>query len=205
MTKKKIISLCLAATLVLGVAVAGTLAWLKDQTDEVVNTFTVGNIDITLEETTTDYKMVPGSDIDKDPVVTVEGGSEACYLFVEVTKSTDPALDDYIEYEIADGWTLLDGTTNIYYREVVASDDDQEFSVLKDDQVSVKVDVTKEMMDALETSGKNPTLTFKAYAVQKENIADAATAWNTVSSSNPSGPTGQEDDDDDIDTPDVDI
>lgn len=180
MTKKKIITLCVAVSLILGVAVAGTLAWLKDQTDNVVNTFTVGNIDITLEETTTDYKMVPGADIEKDPVATVEGGSEACYLFVKVTESTVPALDDYIEYEIADGWTLLTGTTDIYYREVAASNTDQEFSVLKDDQVTIKEDVTKEMMDELEEDGTNPTLTFKAYAVQKDNIADAATAWAKI-------------------------
>lgn len=176
MKKKRILTICAAVVLVLGI-VAGTVAWLQDQTDPVVNTFTIGNIDIDLEETTTDYKMVPGSTIAKDPFVTVEGGSEECYLFVKVTESTDPVLDDYITYSIANGWTLLDNTTDVYYRVVSASETDQVFGVLTNDQVTVKNTVTKEMMDALEQSGKNPTLTFKAYAVQKENVADAATAW----------------------------
>ena len=49
-----------AAILVVG-SVAATLAYLTDKTSTVENTFTAGNISITLEETTGEqYKMVPG-------------------------------------------------------------------------------------------------------------------------------------------------
>ena len=59
--KKKIFVPVVAAALALCCAIGGTLAWLTDKTDPVVNTFTVGNVDITLAETTgQEYKMVPG-------------------------------------------------------------------------------------------------------------------------------------------------
>ena len=77
--------LMLALVLVLGCAVGGTVAWLVAKTDPVVNTFTYGDINITLTETTgDDYKIIPGVDIGKDPKVTVKAGSEACWLFVKV-------------------------------------------------------------------------------------------------------------------------
>ena len=172
--KKKTLALVLALTLLVAGVVGGTLAWLTDWTAEVKNTFTVGDINIGLTETTTDYKMVPGNTIAKDPTVIVKAESEACWLFVKVTESTN--LKDFITYAIAEGWTeLQDG---VYYREVSASAADQPFSVLKGDAVTVKDTVTKEMLTAKDFA--NPTLTFKAYAVQKDNVASASDAWAKV-------------------------
>lgn len=172
--KKKTLALVLALTLLVAGVVGGTLAWLTDQTAEVKNTFTVGDINIGLTETTTDYKMVPGNTIAKDPTVTVKAESEACWLFVKVTESEN--LDTFITYAIAEGWTeLQDG---VYYREVPASNVDQTFSVLKGDAVTVKDTVTKAMLTAKDFA--NPTLTFKAYAVQKDNVASASDAWAKV-------------------------
>ena len=82
--KKKTLALVLALTLLVAGVVGGTLAWLTDQTAEVKNTFTVGDINIGLTETTADYKMIPGNTIAKDPTVTVKANSEACWLFVKV-------------------------------------------------------------------------------------------------------------------------
>lgn len=174
--KKKTLALVLALTLLVAGVVGGTLAWLTDRTAEVKNTFTVGDINIGLTETTTDYKMVPGNTIAKDPTVTVKANSEACWLFVKVTESTD--LKDFITYAIAEGWTALPGVDGVYYREVPASAADQPFSVLKGDAVTVNSDVTKEMLTAKDFA--NPTLTFKAYAVQKDNVASASDAWAKV-------------------------
>ena len=174
--KKKTLALVLALTLLVAGVVGGTLAWLTDQTAEVKNTFTVGDINIGLTETTADYKMVPGNTIAKDPTVTVKANSEACWLFVKVTESTD--LKDFITYAIAEGWTALPGVDGVYYREVPASAADQTFSVLADDAVTVNSDVTKEMLTAKDFA--NPTLTFKAYAVQKDNVASASDAWAKV-------------------------
>ena len=174
--KKKTLALVLALTLLVAGVVGSTLAWLTDQTAEVKNTFTVGDINIGLTETTTDYKMVPGNTIAKDPTVTVKANSEACWLFVKVTESTD--LKDFITYAIAEGWTALPGVDGVYYREGPASAADQPFSVLKGDAVTVNSDVTKEMLTAKDFA--NPTLTFKAYAVQKDNVASASDAWAKV-------------------------
>lgn len=171
--KKKVISI-VAVVLVLCCAIGGTLAWLTDKTGPVVNTFTVGDINIELKETTTNYKMVPGNTITKDPKVTVKANSEACWLFVKVEKSSN--FDNFMTYAMADGWTALPDVTGVYYREVAATTAATEFSVLKDNSVLVKDSVTKTMLNGLgETTF--PTLTFTAYAVQKDNVATATDAW----------------------------
>ena len=172
--KKKTLALVLALTLLVAGVVGGTLAWLTDQTAEVKNTFTVGDINIDLTETNRDYKMVPGNTIAKDPTVTVKANSEACWLFVKVTESEN--LDTFITYAIAEGWTKLQDS--VYYREVPASAADQTFSVLAGNTVTVKSDVTKTMLKTAKTDA--PTLTFKAYAVQKDNVASASDAWAKV-------------------------
>lgn len=164
--KKKIAISIVAVALVLCCAIGGTLAWLTDKTGPVTNTFTVGDINIDLTETTSNYKMVPGNTIAKDPKVTVKANSEACYLFVKVTKSGN--FDQFLTYAMADGWTQYEGTTDVWYREVAASNANQEFEVLKDSKVTVKGTVTKEMMTSSDFT--NPTLTFKAAAVQTANL-----------------------------------
>ena len=175
--KKKALALVLALTLLVAGVVGGTLAWLTDRTAEVKNTFTVGDINIGLTETTADYKMVPGNTIAKDPTVTVKANSEACWLFVQVTESTN--LKDFITYAIAEGWTALPSVDGVYYREVSASDADQTFPVLAGNAVTVKNTVTKEMLTAKDFA--NPTLTFKAYAIQKAHFDTPAAAWAEVS------------------------
>lgn len=176
MKKKAWVSL-VAVVLVLCCAVGGTLAWLTAKTNPVKNTFTVGDINIELTETTTNYKMVPGNTISKDPKVTVKANSEACWLFVKVEKSAN--FDDFMTWGIADGWQLVPGETNVYYREVAATTADTDFAVLKDNQVKVLDTVTKTLLETAKTNA--PTLTFTAYAVQKANIADAKTAWAEAS------------------------
>lgn len=175
---KKLIVTITAIVLVLCCAVGGTIAYIQTTTGEVVNTFTIGDINITLAETTgTQYKMVPGNNIAKDPKVTVKAKSEACWLFVKVDKSAN--FDTFMSYEIATGWTELTAGSGIYYREVAYSTTDSAFAVLKDNKVSVKDSVTKEMFTA--ETFTNPTLTFKAYAIQKDNIASATLAWQKLS------------------------
>lgn len=175
--KKKTLALVLALTLLVAGVVGGTLAWLTDQTAEVKNTFTVGDINIGLTETTADYKMVPGNTIAKDPTVTVKANSEACWLFVKVTESTD--LKDFITYAIAEGWTALPGVDGVYYREVPASAADQTFSVLAGNTVTVNTTVTKTMLETAKTDA--PTLTFQAYAIQEDHFTTADAAWAEVS------------------------
>ena len=176
--KKKIVICALSIAVIICCAVGGTFAWLTTQTGEVRNTFTIGNIDITLAETTSDFKMIPGETIAKDPVVTVKANSEACWLFVKVTESDN--LDDFITYTVDSGWTALTGVSGVYYREVAATTADTSFDVLTGNAVTVKDTVTKTMMDAL-TDNTLPTLTFKAYAIQKSGFDTVEAAWAKVS------------------------
>lgn len=184
--KKKTLALLVALVLVIGCIIGGTLAWLTAKTDPVVNTFSTSDIDITLTETKEDYKMVPGWTIHKDPKATVVAGSEECYLFVKLEKSTN--FDGYMTCEIADGWTALEGVDGVYYREVNTADMGTSYSVLKDDQVTVKGTVTKEMM--AQAKNNEPTLTITAYASQlmKNNNTEftVTEAWaNAQPTANP--------------------
>ena len=176
--KKKLMTV-LALVLVIAMSVAGTVAYLTHITDPITNTFTVGNIDISLAETATNFKMVPGCDIAKDPVVTVDANSEDCWLFVRIDESSN--LKDFISYAVAEGWTQGDGTnipSKVWYRPVEAATADQTFSVLAGDKVTVNNDVTKTMMDGLKVDGAiQPTLTFTACAVQADGFADASDAY----------------------------
>lgn len=181
---KKMFIAMLALVLALGCAVGGTIAWLTAQTPEVKNTFTYGNINIELKETTgTEYKIIPGTDIDKDPKVTVKPGSEACWLFVKVVED-GTFVDKKVTYAVDTGegkWTQGDGTNipkNVYYREVDATTAlaGITFNVLKDNKVFVSDTLTKDDIKNL----TNPTLTFTAYAVQKDGIATAELAWAKI-------------------------
>ena len=177
MKKKLTVSLAVLA-LVACMTAGATLAWLTAKTSSVTNTFTYGDINIELKETTGEsYKMVPGNTIAKDPKVTVKANSEACWLFVKVEKSGN--FDSFMEYGIASGWTKLDGVDGVYYREVDSFTTDTVFDVLSGNSVTVKTTVTKEQFNSL-TSTTMPTLTFTAYACQKDNVSTAADAWNLV-------------------------
>lgn len=186
--KKKGLAMVLALVLLAVCAVSGTLAWLTAKSDTVVNTFTTSDIKVELKETNETYKMVPGYDIHKDPKAKVLAGSEECFLFVKLEKSSN--FDTYLEYAIADGWTQLttdkDGkaiSDLVYYRKVLTKDIGTAYSVLANDQVTVKGEVTKAMMDGL-TTETLPKLTITAYASQLYKSAGveftAAEAWANV-------------------------
>lgn len=185
--KKKGLALVLALTLLVVCVVAGTLAWLTAKSEVVTNTFTTSDIKVQLKETTgTEYKMIPGYTISKDPKATVLAGSEKCYLFVKLEKSAN--FDTYLEYSMAEGWTRLEGVTDTVYYRVVDGTTNQigtAYSVLEGDQVTVKFSVTKADMNALDKEGAvKPTLTITAYASQLYKNADetfsAIEAWNNI-------------------------
>lgn len=176
--KKKMAIAATAIALVLCFAIGGTLAWLVAKTEPVVNTFTYGDINIGLAETTSEYKMIPGNHIAKDPTVTVKANSEACWLFVKIEETAN--FDSFMTYTIAEGWKALDGVAGVYYREVDANINDVDFEVLKNNQVTVKDTVIKQDLNAL-TEDTYPKLTFTAYAVQKDGFDTAADAWAEAS------------------------
>lgn len=210
---KKAFSLALAVLLVLGCSVGATLAWLTATTNEVKNTFTVGKVAITLQEheynsagntlkdgsktgetealvNANSYKLIPGSDMPKDPFVTVKADSEKCWLFVLVKEENNVwdsdrsmqvvqftlnnvgfsslKFDNDEEMELADGCEVL-------FKVVDASAVDQKFNVLapygyhtdgshSTGCVRINPRVTQEWLDAHKSD--LPSLTFTAAAIQ---------------------------------------
>lgn len=205
----KAVALILAAGLVAGGTIGGTVAWLATKSTSVVNTFTAGNIDIELNETKGTvsgsenvFKMVPGTTIEKDPTVKFTSDSEACWLFVKVVESdgesnliTTSIADatTYIKYSVDDSWKKLDSSTGVYYKKLTEADAKTgvEYTILTDNIVSVPDSVTKAMLDKVGTGDGevNPQLTFTAYAIQQTGFNDsekteqenAADAWTEVS------------------------
>ena len=182
--KKRSTALMLALVLVVGIAVGGTLAWLQDYTQSIKNTFTIGMVDIDLTETgasngAKSFKMSPGKVLDKDPKVTVNAGSDACWLFVKIDESAN--LKTFIEYSVDSAWAPLDGVNGVYYIQVDTANatSGKTYSVLTGDKVTVKSDVTNE-----KTAGLNeqtyPNMTFTAYAIQQEGFASASAAWTEL-------------------------
>ena len=172
----------LALTLVLAAywAVGGTAAWLAAKSEPIASTFTFGDINITLTETDhqEQIKIIPGVDIPKDLKVTVKADSVDCWLFVKVVQA-GTFVENKVTYSIDDGWTKGDGSQipeDVYYRQVNAATADREFPVLKDDKITVSNELTKEEIQNI----TGPTLTFTAYAVQKEGINTAAEAWSVA-------------------------
>lgn len=189
--KKKTLAILLSCAMLMGATVGGAIAWLTDTTEEVVNTFTVGNIEIDLtesdwvegdehiEDNQNDYHFVPGDVLPKDPKVTVQAGSEACYLFVKVVEkentftNSDGKEESIINWHIcnldsdttpipSEEWvaytpkTVVEGTT--YYYRIIDEETAKggtAFYLLTGDvanengSVAVSPNVTKEMIDEI--------------------------------------------------------
>lgn len=130
MNKKKILVLAVSVCLVAILAIGGTLAYFTD-TDAKTNTFTVGNVDITLTEPNWEGtgsqdapEVYPGEPLAKDP--TVENtGANPCFVRIQVT-GLDCLGDagnityrtDYVTDKLGDNWVKhTDGY--FYYNKVL--------------------------------------------------------------------------------------
>ena len=131
--KKKLLIMSVAMVLVCAFAVGMTIAYLTS-TDEVVNTFTVGNVRIKLDEAAANpdgslvpnadrvkansYKLIPGHTYNKDPMVTVLQGSESSYIKMTVTFTKAAELDAIFAPTGADLTSIFNGydSTNWIYK-----------------------------------------------------------------------------------------
>lgn len=170
--KKRAMLAVVCVALVALIAAAGTVAYLQAESEDVVNTFDTNQVKVDLKETTGyDYNIVPGTSETKDPKVTVTATVDS-YVFVEVTDSANKGDTKVIEYSLENGWIPLEGYDSVYYREVSANDQAQEFYVLAGNKVSYPPTLTNADMP---TSGV--TLTFKASAIQKDPFNDPVLAY----------------------------
>ena len=121
----KILLTALCAVLLVTVSVMGTVAYLIDY-EKVENTFTVGDVDIKLDEadvledgtlnpeaegrvTENEYHLIPGQTYIKDPTMTVVAGSEESYLRILVTITNAKELkaifgEDFLPENYVEGW-----------------------------------------------------------------------------------------------------
>lgn len=181
-SKALLLSLC--AVVLVTASVLGTMAYLTS-TDEVVNTFTVGNVAITLDETDVDnstpgeddrdkanaYKLLPGHEYVKDPIVHVGADSEDCYLFVKVENEIADIEDASKSVEsqmIKAGWTVVDADNGIYVYGTTAApsvvNGGANVPVFENFTVSGTVDNTT-LADYA-----NKTITVTAYAIQADGF-----------------------------------
>ena len=189
MSNKKFIAILsvfvmLALTMVVGCAVDGTVAWLVSESESSVSTFTLGDINIKLtgESESQPLKIIPGVGIRRSLKVTVEPNSEACWLFVKVEGTNWPAK---VSYSVAGGtndWKALDNYPGVYYREVSAENARTGVEYDVNGVVAVSKELTKADINSI-ASGTQPQLSFTAYAVQRDGIGDAATAWAAANNS----------------------
>lgn len=199
--KKRNITAIAAFALILIAFVGTTIAWLAMQTGEVTNTFTVGDVNISLYEHkinnathateaetilvddindrgTNEYQFVPGLTIPKDPTVTVKGGSAACWLFVKIaTKANHFSgndTDPIVKWAMADGWKQVDsGNSYFWYRKVDAVDADTDFKVFADNSVRINDIFSEAQFEKVNSVPEqtNPRLFIRAGAIQSDNIA----------------------------------
>ncbi len=147
--QSKAILLVSSAALLVATSVLGTIAYLTS-TDEVVNTFSVGKVGITLEETKVDengeivyddnneavkttegneYRIIPGKDYLKDPTMTVVAGSDEAYLRIMMTISDHEDVKKIVDSDVhglnGDYASLLTGwdTNNWIYAGSAENDD----------------------------------------------------------------------------------
>ena len=196
----KVLALVACAVLLVVGSIAGTLAYMTS-TASVKNTFTVGNVSITMDEAVvnengkatdatndrttegnSNYKLIPNHEYDKDPTIYVDANSEDCWLFVKVVNGI-ANIEDKTEngYTIAaqmaaNGWTVIDETNGIYAHSDIAEAGD-EVTVFETFKVSGTV--TNEDL----TGYKGATVDITAYAIQADGFGTAALAWAAASSS----------------------
>lgn len=190
---KKILALCLVVVLAVTAVTGATLAYFTDE-DDATNTFTVGNVDITLTEPNWEgtgkeeaLEVYPGEALAKDPTVTNDGANP-CFVRVSV-EGLDCLGDagmityrtDYVDGALGTDWVLhTDGY--YYYTKVLAVGEttDALFDQIViptaltngDGTTTYDIDVTAY---AVQAQGAKPSFT----AVQAMTVAEIA-AWFTT-------------------------
>lgn len=192
----KALALVGCALLLVVASVAGTYAILTSKTATVSNTFTAGNVQITLDETdydvyglnketddrvtTNEYKLIPGHTYLKDPTIHVTKESEVCYLFVRVVDGLVDIQDANATVAAsmtAAGWAPLEvdeATVEnvwVYNQKVDARTEAKDIPVFT--TFAIKQDA-----NVAGYTGK--TIQVTAYAAQADGFATADLAWKAA-------------------------
>lgn len=181
---KKALLLVLCAILLVGATIAGTVAYLTDIDEVVTNTFTVGNVAITMVESVVDeygvatngttdtgntYKLIPGHEYTKDPTITIAENSEDCYVFVKITNG----LGEDATITMNTGWTEVVEGSNVWKYSTKLEDEEGKksatpFSKFTFDAEADPADYT------------SASIVVNAYAIQADGFADVDAAWEGI-------------------------
>ncbi len=217
-TKTKVLLTLCCAVLLVAASVMGTLAWLTSSTT-VTNTFSVGKVVITMDELETntagtptgttrvqgnEYKLLPGHEYTKDPIIHVDAASEDCYLFVTVDNQISAIEDSSNTVEsqmVKHGWKKVSETGNVWY--YCGTDKDgnvkadiaivsKSTNVPVFDKFKVAGDgVTNDILNGYQTADgetvpgyANKQIVVTAYAIQADGMSGKTVAelWNMVKS-----------------------
>ena len=206
--RSKALLLALCAVLLVAATIFGTMAYLTSQ-DTVTNTFTVGKVAIKLDEAkanpdgslvanaervkANEYKLLPGHTYNKDPMVTVLGGSESSYVKMTVTFSKANELDAIFAPDGANLTSIFNGydaanwtykgntkdaaantrTYEFWYKESVGAPTTDVTLDALFDSITVPGTITGEQLKTIE----GMTITVNAYAIQADGFANADAAW----------------------------
>ena len=198
--KHKALLLSVCAVVLAVASVFGTLAYFTDS-EAVVNTFTVGKVEIKMDEAdvkedgtlesenrvhSNKYHLIPGHTYIKDPIIRVSADSEDCYLFVKVEngikdiENTDTTKTIAAQMEEF-GWAEVEGVDNVY----ILAKGDKNNPVSKSANVEIFKNFTidGDTVDNKKIAAyKDAKVNVTAYAIQAAGFesATAAEIWNAA-------------------------
>ncbi len=190
--KRHVLKRMMLVTAVVVMAItAGTAAAYFTDSDEEVNTFTIGNVDIALDEPSwaaeNGEDITPLEEIAKDPVVSNEGANDA-FVFTEVTVPRasvvtadesgavqSEVLQDLFTYEVNSGWKQIaksaDEKKSVYTYAYV--DSGGALKPLEKDAVTEPVFESVTFINMIEgqLDGGEVEIKVEAMAIQTDGIA----------------------------------
>ena len=187
MSKRKILTLAMALSIVAIMAVGATIAYFTDN-DAAKNTFTVGNVSIDLTEPKWDEagskdapEVYPGEALAKDPTVTNDG-KNPCFVRISVSnldqfgnKGAITYRTDYVPNALGENWVYNEADKYFYYTKVLAAGETTD--ALFDQIVIPTVLTNKDGLELPDTYSIDVT----AYAVQAQGAFSSYEAVKKMS------------------------
>ncbi len=198
--RSKALLLIPCAMLLLIASALGTVAYLTAQ-DTVTNTFSVGQVNITLNEGSAgkrgmrargtsapvdenDHILMPGHTYTKEHTIHVDAVSEDSYIFVKVengiacyeaaSSAEEGGYRTIADQIKANGWTALESAADVYYREYAKSSAGSDFAVFGTFKIADNAN------DAESWGSCDAQVAVTAYAVQKDGFDTASAAWTAT-------------------------
>lgn len=186
----KALAIILCAICLVTASVMITIAAIMVKSEPVKNTFVVGKIGLTLDESDVDelgepiegadsvtentYKLYADRTYQKDPVVHIAANSEDCYVFIKIDNEianieSDEELN--IDSQIkANGWTAMEN--GVYYQTYTSNEEQVDLKVFE--QFAIGTVNYDELL-----TYENKSIIIMAYAVQTEEFTPQS-AWEMI-------------------------